>query len=98
MTFAPDGLARSVKFFPFVGLVIGSGAALLEKVLEDVKPTPEALAILTLHVTAVPFGAPLALASALAVSVAVNCVIFFLRRAGHAARTTALNSAASPGA
>jgi adenosylcobinamide-GDP ribazoletransferase len=30
---APDGLARSVKFFPPVGLVIGSGAALLEKVL-----------------------------------------------------------------
>jgi adenosylcobinamide-GDP ribazoletransferase len=33
VTFAPDGLARSVKFFPLVGLVIGSGAALLEKVL-----------------------------------------------------------------
>jgi adenosylcobinamide-GDP ribazoletransferase len=33
VTFAPDGLARSVKFFPVVGLVIGSGAALLEKVL-----------------------------------------------------------------
>jgi adenosylcobinamide-GDP ribazoletransferase len=32
-TFTPDGLARSVKFFPLVGLVIGSGAALLEKVL-----------------------------------------------------------------
>jgi adenosylcobinamide-GDP ribazoletransferase len=31
--FAADGLARSVKFFPLVGLVIGSGAALLEKVL-----------------------------------------------------------------
>jgi len=31
--FAPDGLARSVKFFPMVGLVIGLGAALLEKVL-----------------------------------------------------------------
>jgi adenosylcobinamide-GDP ribazoletransferase len=31
VTFAPDGLARSVKFFPLVGLVIGSGAALLEK-------------------------------------------------------------------
>jgi adenosylcobinamide-GDP ribazoletransferase len=33
VTFTPDGLARSVKFFPLVGLVIGSGAALLEKVL-----------------------------------------------------------------
>jgi adenosylcobinamide-GDP ribazoletransferase len=31
--FAPDGLARSVKFFPLVGLVIGAGAALLQKVL-----------------------------------------------------------------
>ncbi len=57
-----------------------------------------ALAVLTLHLTAVPFGAPLALLSALAVSVAANCVIFFLRRAGHAARMAALNSAASPGA
>jgi hypothetical protein len=56
-----------------------------------------ALAVLTLHLAAVPFGAPLALASAQAVSVAVNCVIFFLRRAGHAARTAAVNSAASPG-
>src|SRR5262249_9443479 len=55
------------------------------------------LAVLTLHVTAVPFGAPLALASALAVSVVVNCIIFAVRRAGHAARTAALNSAASPG-
>ena len=57
-----------------------------------------ALAVLTLHLTAVPFGAPLALTSALAVSVAVNCVIFLLRRSGHAARIAAVNSAASPGA
>jgi hypothetical protein len=57
-----------------------------------------ALAVLTLHVTAVQFGAPLALASALAVSVGVNCIIFMVRRSGHAARTAALNSAASPGA
>jgi adenosylcobinamide-GDP ribazoletransferase len=33
MAFAPDGLARAVKFFPLVGLVIGSGAALVGKVL-----------------------------------------------------------------
>lgn len=33
VTFAPDGLARAVKFFPLVGLVIGSGAALVGKVL-----------------------------------------------------------------
>ena len=57
-----------------------------------------ALAVLTLHLAAVPFGAPLALTSALAVSVAVNCVIFLLRRSGHAARIAAVNSAASPGA
>ncbi len=31
--FAPDGLARSVKFFPLVGLVIGAGAALLQRML-----------------------------------------------------------------
>ena len=31
VAFAPDGLARSVKFFPLVGLVIGAGAAGLEK-------------------------------------------------------------------
>jgi hypothetical protein len=31
--FAPDGLARSVKFFPLVGLVIGLGAALLQKIV-----------------------------------------------------------------
>jgi adenosylcobinamide-GDP ribazoletransferase len=33
VAFAPDGLARAVKFFPLVGLVVGSGAALLEKLL-----------------------------------------------------------------
>jgi hypothetical protein len=57
-----------------------------------------ALAILTLHLAAVPFGAPLALASALAVSVVVNIAIFLVRRGGHAARLAALNSVASPGA
>jgi adenosylcobinamide-GDP ribazoletransferase len=31
--FAADGLARSVKFFPVVGLVVGAGAAGLEKIL-----------------------------------------------------------------
>jgi adenosylcobinamide-GDP ribazoletransferase len=33
VAFAPDGLGRAVKFFPLVGLVIGSGAALVGKVL-----------------------------------------------------------------
>jgi adenosylcobinamide-GDP ribazoletransferase len=31
--FAADGLARAVKYFPLVGLVVGAGAALLEKLL-----------------------------------------------------------------
>jgi adenosylcobinamide-GDP ribazoletransferase len=31
--FATDGLARAVKYFPLVGLVVGAGAALLEKLL-----------------------------------------------------------------
>ena len=31
--FAADGLARAVKYFPLVGLVVGTGAALLEKLL-----------------------------------------------------------------
>ena len=45
--FAPDGLARSVKFFPLVGLVIGSGAALLEKLLAPHLDRPaSALAVL----------------------------------------------------
>jgi adenosylcobinamide-GDP ribazoletransferase len=33
VVFAADGLARAVKFFPLVGLAIGSGAALVGKVL-----------------------------------------------------------------
>ncbi len=33
VAFAPDGLARAVKFFPVVGLAIGSGAALVGKLL-----------------------------------------------------------------
>jgi adenosylcobinamide-GDP ribazoletransferase len=45
--FAPDGLARAVKFFPLVGLVIGSGAALLEKLLTPHLDRPaSALAVL----------------------------------------------------
>jgi adenosylcobinamide-GDP ribazoletransferase len=45
--FAEDGLARSVKFFPLVGLVIGSGAALVEKVLSPHLDRPVcALAVL----------------------------------------------------
>jgi hypothetical protein len=44
------------------------------------------LSILALHLTAVPLGAPLALACALFVSVAVNITIFLVRRGGVAAR------------
>jgi adenosylcobinamide-GDP ribazoletransferase len=45
--FAPDGLARAVKFFPVVGLVIGWGAGLIEKVLAPHLGRPgSALAVL----------------------------------------------------
>jgi adenosylcobinamide-GDP ribazoletransferase len=45
--FAPDGLARAVKYFPFVGLVIGFGAGLIEKVLAPHLGRPvSALAVL----------------------------------------------------
>jgi hypothetical protein len=44
------------------------------------------LSILALHLAAVPLGAPLALACALLVSVAVNITIFLVRRGGVAAR------------
>jgi hypothetical protein len=43
-----------------------------------------ALAVLTLHLAAVPFGAPIALTSALAVSVICNIIIFMVRRADRA--------------
>jgi adenosylcobinamide-GDP ribazoletransferase len=49
VTFAPDGLARSVKFFPMVGLVIGSGAALLEKVLAPHLDRPASAVVVLLY-------------------------------------------------
>ena len=49
VTFAPDGLARSVKFFPIVGLVIGSGAALLEKVLAPHLGRPASAVVVLLY-------------------------------------------------
>ena len=49
VTFAPDGLARSVKFFPMVGLVIGSGAALLEKVLAPHLGRPASAVVVLLY-------------------------------------------------
>jgi hypothetical protein len=47
------------------------------------------LSVLALHLTVVPFGAPLALTFALAVAVAANVTIFLLRRGGHAAAAKA---------
>jgi adenosylcobinamide-GDP ribazoletransferase len=49
VTFAPNGLARSVKFFPMVGLVIGSGAALLEKVLASHLGRPASAVVVLLY-------------------------------------------------
>jgi adenosylcobinamide-GDP ribazoletransferase len=47
--FAPDGLARAVKFFPLVGLVIGLGAALLQKVLSPHLSRPAAALVVLLY-------------------------------------------------
>jgi adenosylcobinamide-GDP ribazoletransferase len=47
--FAPDGLARSVKFFPLVGLAIGSGAAGLEKLLAPHLGRPASALIVLLY-------------------------------------------------
>jgi adenosylcobinamide-GDP ribazoletransferase len=47
VAFAPDGLARSVKFFPLVGLVIGAGGVLLQRVVSPHLGRPaSALAVL----------------------------------------------------
>jgi hypothetical protein len=48
------------------------------------------LCVLSLHVTAVPFGSPLALAFALLVSIVANITIWWFRRHGHAKRMAAL--------
>ena len=48
------------------------------------------LCVLSLHLTAVPFGTPLALVFALAVSIAANITIWWFRRHGHAKRMAAL--------
>jgi adenosylcobinamide-GDP ribazoletransferase len=49
VAFAPDGLARAVKFFPLVGLVIGSGAALVGKVLAPHLGRPVAALVVLLY-------------------------------------------------
>ena len=53
VTFAPDGLARSVKFFPLVGLLIGSGAALLEKLLAPHLGRPASAVVVLLYLVLV---------------------------------------------
>jgi adenosylcobinamide-GDP ribazoletransferase len=47
--FAPDGLARSVKFFPLVGLVIGVGAALVQKLLSSHLGRPASALVVLLY-------------------------------------------------
>jgi adenosylcobinamide-GDP ribazoletransferase len=47
--FAPDGLARAVKFFPLVGLVVGAGAALLQKVLSPHLGRPSSALVVLLY-------------------------------------------------
>jgi adenosylcobinamide-GDP ribazoletransferase len=47
--FAPDGLARAVKFFPLVGLVIGAGAAVLQKVLSPHLSRPAAALVVLVY-------------------------------------------------
>jgi len=47
-TYSPDSLSRSVKFFPFIGLLIGAGAALLHQLLAPHLQRPvTALLVLT---------------------------------------------------
>ena len=47
--FAADGLARSVKYFPLVGLVVGAGAALLEKLLAPHLGRPVSAVVVLLY-------------------------------------------------
>jgi adenosylcobinamide-GDP ribazoletransferase len=47
--FAPDGLARAVKFFPLVGSVIGGGAALLQKLLAPHLGRPACAIVILLY-------------------------------------------------
>ena len=49
VTFAPDQLARSVKFFPLVGLVVGYGGALLEKMVSPHLGRPGSAVVVLLY-------------------------------------------------
>ena len=54
-----------------------------------------ASALVALHLTVVPLGAPLGLTIALVVSVGANVLIWLLRRRGHARRMAALETPGS---
>jgi adenosylcobinamide-GDP ribazoletransferase len=47
--FAADGLARAVKYFPLVGLLVGAGAAVLEKLLAPHLGRPAAAVAVLLY-------------------------------------------------
>jgi adenosylcobinamide-GDP ribazoletransferase len=53
VAFAPDGLARAVKFFPLVGLAVGAGAGLLEKVLAPHLARPVSALVVLLYLVLV---------------------------------------------
>jgi adenosylcobinamide-GDP ribazoletransferase len=75
VTFAPDGLARSVKFFPLVGLAIGSGAALLESLLAPHlgRPASAVVVLLFLSRAVLLAGLPLEHFTAYLISAHVLC-------------------------
>ena len=53
VAFAPDGLSRAVKFFPLVGLAVGAGAALLERVLTPHLARPASALVVLLYLVLV---------------------------------------------
>jgi adenosylcobinamide-GDP ribazoletransferase len=54
--YGPDTLARSVKFFPFVGIVVGGGAALLHLVLAPHLPRVIAAFLVLIYLVLVTGG------------------------------------------
>ena len=53
LTFETDSLSRAVKFFPLVGLVVGVGAVLLQKVLQHHLSQPLVVLILLVYLVLV---------------------------------------------
>jgi adenosylcobinamide-GDP ribazoletransferase len=49
VAFASDGLARAVKYFPLVGLLVGAGAALLQKLLAPHLGRPDSAVAVLLY-------------------------------------------------